>query len=152
MPSNSRLTFPASSSPSPEGGKEEGNALVEFIMLGTLLMIPTLYFLLSVFSLQSAAFAASNASSQALQYLQQAPEGQASSQLAAQVAQLAGQDFGVPAEDISTQLICAASCARGERMEVRVTVTAHLPLIPWVVSPSLATLESRAIAWGGNYS
>lgn len=152
MPSNNRLTLPASSSLPPEGGGEEGNALVEFIMLGTLLMIPTLYFLLSVFSLQSAAFAASNASSQALQYLQQVPEGQASSQVAAQVAQLAGQDFGIPAEDISTRLICAASCARGERMEVQVTVTAHLPLIPWVVSPSLATLESRAVAWGGNYS
>lgn len=134
------------------GEAEQGNALIEFIVLGTTLMIPTMYFLITVFTLQSAAFAASNAGQQSLQYLQQSRQehlGQGSAQA---IAELAASDYGIAAEHVKTQVSCAASCAQGEQMTVSVLVEVPLPLVPWPGAPSIATMTSEATSWGGNYS
>lgn len=132
--------------------QETGNALIEFIMLGSLLMIPTVYFLLSVFAMQSAAFAASNASAQALQVIQQLPPDQRSQATASSVAVMAASDFGLDSEHITTSLACQNTCAQGERMTVSVTVQVDLPLVPWPGAPTLANMTSQAISWGGIYS
>lgn len=140
---------PASGS---DGSGEAGNALIEFIMLGALLMIPTVYFLLSVFAMQSAAFAASNASAQALQVIQQLPPDQRSQSTASSVAVMAASDFGLDGNHITTTLGCENTCAQGERITVDVTVQVDLPLVPWAGAPTMANMTSRAISWGGNYS
>ncbi len=44
---------------------DEGNALVEFVYLGLLLMVPLVYVLLTVFQVQSAAFGVTEAARQA---------------------------------------------------------------------------------------
>ncbi|MFW0180179.1 hypothetical protein ACN082_08995 [Rothia sp. CCM 9417] len=135
-----------------ERSHEAGNALIEFIMLGALLMVPTVYFLLSVFAMQSAAFAASNASAQALQVIQQLPPDQRSQGTASSVAVMAASDFGLDGNHITTRLGCENTCAQGERVTVDVTVQVDLPLIPWAGAPTMANMTSRAISWGGNYS
>lgn len=132
--------------------EETGNALIEFIMLGSLLMIPTVYFLLSIFAMQSAAFAASNASAQALQVIQQLPPEQRSQATASSVAVMAASDFGLENRHITTALGCESTCAQGERMTVEVTVQVDLPLVPWAGAPTMASMTSRAISWGGVYS
>lgn len=131
---------------------EQGSALVEFIGLGALLMVPTVYFLLSVFSMQSAAFAASNASAHALQVIQFLPPEQRTQSAVQAVAALTASDFGLEAETITATLSCEDVCAQGERMTVDVTVEVGLPLVPWPGAPALATMTSQAVSWGGNYS
>ncbi len=51
--------------PEPTDG-EEGSALIEFVGLGVLLLLPLLYLLLSVFAVQRAAFAVTQAARDAL--------------------------------------------------------------------------------------
>lgn len=131
---------------------EQGSALVEFIGLGALLMVPTVYFLLSVFSMQSAAFAASNASSHALQVIQFLPPEQRNQSAVQTVAALTAGDFGLDANTVTATLSCEDVCAAGERMSVDVTVEVGLPLVPWPGAPTLATMTSQAVNWGGDYS
>ena len=131
---------------------EQGSALVEFIGLGALLMVPTVYFLLSVFSMQSDAFAASNASAHALQVIQFLPPEQRTQSAVQAVAALTASDFGLGAETITATLSCEDVCAQGERMSVDVTVEVGLPLVPWPGAPTLATMTSQAVSWGGDYS
>ena len=131
---------------------EQGSALVEFIGLGALLMVPTVYFLLSVFSMQSAAFAASNASAHALQVIQFLPPEQRNQSAVQAIAALTASDFGLGAETITATLSCEDVCAASERMTVNVTVEVGLPLVPWPGAPTLATMTSQAVSWGGDYS
>lgn len=131
---------------------EQGSALVEFIGLGALLMVPIVYFLLSVFSIQSAAFAASNASAHALQVVQFLPSEQRNQTAVQAIAALTASDFGLGAETITATLSCEDVCAPGERIIVDVTVEVGLPLVPWPGAPTLATMTSQAVSWGGNYS
>lgn len=131
---------------------EQGSALVEFIGLGALLMVPIVYFLLSVFSMQSAAFAASNASAHALQVIQFLPSEQRNQTAVQAIAALTASDFGLGAETITATLSCEDVCAPGERITVDVTVEVGLPLVPWPGAPTLATMTSQAVSWGGNYS
>ncbi|WP_237195454.1 pilus assembly protein TadE [Rothia nasimurium] len=131
---------------------EQGSALVEFIGLGALLMVPTVYFLLSVFAMQSAAFAASNASSHALQVIQFLPPEQRNQSAVQTVAALTAGDFGLDANTVTATLSCEDVCAAGERMSVDVTVEVGLPLVPWPGAPTLATMTSQAVSWGGDYS
>lgn len=131
---------------------EQGSALVEFIGLGALLMVPIVYFLLSVFSMQSAAFAASNASAHALQVIQFLPSEQRNQSAVQAVADLTASDFGLEADAVTATLGCEDVCAPGERITVDVTVEVGLPLVPWPGAPTLATMTSQAVSWGGNYS
>lgn len=132
--------------------REAGSALVEFIALSAMLMVPTVYFLLSIFAMQSAAFAASNSSAQAVQVLTLLPAEQRSSSAAQNIATLAASDFGIRPDQVSTSLACEATCAPGEKIVVEVSVTTDLPLVPWTNAPSMATMTSSATSWGGNYS
>ncbi|MDY6051539.1 MAG: hypothetical protein SPI83_03900 [Rothia sp. (in: high G+C Gram-positive bacteria)] len=131
---------------------DRGSALVEFIGLGALLMVPTVYFLLSVFAMQSAAFAASNASAHALQVIQFLPPEQRSQSAVQAVAVLTASDFGIDAGAVTATLGCEDTCAPGERVTVEVRVEVELPLVPWPGAPTLATMTSQAVSWGGDYS
>ena len=51
-------------------GGEEGSAIVEFLGLGITLLIPVLYGVLAIFSLQSSVMAAHAASAQVVLYVQ----------------------------------------------------------------------------------
>lgn len=144
--------IPPSRSRTPEDHPENGNALIEFIVLGTMLMLPTMYFLVTVFTLQAGAFAASNASQQSLQYLQQTSAENRSQGTAQTVAERAASDFGIDPGKVSTQLGCENTCGRGERLTVSVSIEVPLPLVPWPGAPSIATMTSQAISWGGIYS
>ena len=52
---------------------EEGSAIVEFLGLGITLLIPVLYGILTIFSLQSSVMAAHAASAQVVLYVQEQP-------------------------------------------------------------------------------
>ena len=106
---------------------EQGNALVEFVFLGMLLMVPLVYVLLTVFQVQSAAFGATEAARQAGRVFAvsaSADQGRASAGVAAGLA-MADQgihDSGPP------QITCSAGCLTPGST---VTVTMHyrVPLL-----------------------
>lgn len=152
FPHQPGLPHPGSTDSTQESHREAGNAIVEFIGLGAMLMIPTVYFLLSIFAMQAGAFAASHASTHALQVIQQVPEGQRSQAVAQKVAELAAGDYGLEGHRVTATLLCETTCGPADRIRVQVAVEVPLPLVPWSHAPTMATMTSEAISWGSDYS
>ena len=118
--------------------REEGSALVEFVGLGVLLLLPLLYLLLSVFSVQRAAFAVTQAAREAGRAYATAPSSSLAAERAHYAAQLALDSQGVSAA-VSVRYApegagCggagdgAASLRAGARFVVCVRSEAELPL------------------------
>jgi Flp pilus assembly protein TadG len=74
---------------------DEGSALIEFVGLAVLLLLPLIYLLLSVFSVQRAAFAVTQAAREAGRAYATAPSTAAATTRAAYAAQLALSSQGV---------------------------------------------------------
>lgn len=110
----------------------EGSALVEFLALSMLLMLPSLWFLLAIAQVQAAAYAAAGAADQAAKiYIgsEALPEQRAHRSELAVIAALA--DFGIEPEQATVDQHCSADCQEpgsivGFTVEVRVPV----PLVP----------------------
>lgn len=131
--------------------REHGNAMIEFIGLGLMLMIPTIYFLLSVFSVQSASMAANAASQQAVQMIQAHPIEQVNEASVTAAAHFAAADYSVDSNRVSVSVNCSGNCAAASSIRVDTRVEVALPLIPWVSGASFATVDSSAMVWGGKY-
>jgi len=76
---------------------DEGSALIEFVGLAVLLLIPLIYLLLSVFSVQRSAFAVTQAAREAGRAYATAPGMSAAATRAAFAARLAQSSQGVTA-------------------------------------------------------
>jgi Flp pilus assembly protein TadG len=74
---------------------EDGTATIEFVGVTLLLLLPLLYLLLAVFSVQRAAFAVTQAAREAGRAYSTAPTAAAGEQRAQYAAQLAMRDQGV---------------------------------------------------------
>ncbi len=131
--------------------KESGSALLEFLALGLLLLVPTLYFLLAVFSLQSGAMAANAASHQAIQLIQAAGYRSIEQAQLQQAAVFAASDYGVPADSVTIAASCLGDCSAQASIRVEVTVSLALPLLPGEGPGSMAQLHSHATSWVGKY-
>ena len=133
----------AASSQSPD----EGSAVVEFLGLGITLLIPIMYGVLTVFSLQASVMAAHSASAQVAQYVRELPKEQSLSQAQAnELATLVAQDYGVAASDISVALSCSSSCGSNDTIRVDVSVNARLPLVP--IGNGVVPVSSYSMSWG----
>lgn len=114
-------------------GDERGSASLEFITAGVLLIVPVVYLIVALSSLQAAAFATEGAARFAARAYVQAEDGAAGRRLAERAVGLALDDFGVQA-DANVVITCSPrpdDCAARESF-VTVTVEADvpLPLIP----------------------
>ncbi|HEX4017379.1 MAG TPA: hypothetical protein VHX15_11645 [Frankiaceae bacterium] len=117
---------------------DEGSALIEFVGLAVLLLIPLVYLLLSVFLVQRAAFAVTQAAREAGRAYVTAPSTTAAATRAAYAARLAlssqGVTAGVSLRYVATGSGCgsaadgAASLQPGARFVVCVRTQAALPL------------------------
>ena len=118
---------------------EEGSALIEFVGLGVLLLIPLIYLLLSVFSVQRAAFAVTQAAREAGRAYATAPGTTAANERADYAARLALRSQGVSAAASvryapagsgcgASSADGAASLTPGARFVVCVRTQAELPL------------------------
>ena len=107
---------------------DDGNALVEFTYLAVLLMIPLVYVLTTVFLVQRAAFAVTEAARQAGRAYVQAETPDEARAVAAAAADLAMGDQGIAA---SGPPVIEASDGLAPGATVRVTVVHEvtLPLI-----------------------
>lgn len=134
-------------------GDESGSALVEFVWLAMLLLVPLVYLLLAVFDVQRAAFgasAASRAAGRAYALADTDAEGLVRARAAVEVA-LADQGVDQPAD---LQITCdpAPPChRRGSTIIVRVSSRVTLPLVPAALgggAPGFAVASEHRVPIG----
>jgi Flp pilus assembly protein TadG len=107
---------------------DEGTAIVEFLWLGLLLLIPLAYLILSLFQLQRGAFAVADASRAAGRAWVSAPTGADRDQAATLAATLALKDEGLTLPDNGLALTCVNLCCPGTgSLHVTVSIDVTLP-------------------------
>lgn len=135
------------------GDGDEGSAVVEFVALGTLLLVPVVYFVLAVAQVQAGAFAVVAAAQQASQVLAQAEPGELSQAGLDAAAQLAAADQGFAPGQLAIRLECsdAACTTPGAVATVHSSLEVPLPLVPGFTGLSVAQLTSSATVVVGRY-
>ncbi|MGO4491662.1 hypothetical protein AB4Y86_06170 [Arthrobacter sp. 2YAF22_2] len=112
---------------------ERGSAVVEFTFLSLLLMVPVVYFIITVGQLQGGSFAVVGAAEQAAKVYVAQPDAASGRAAAEQAVQLALADHGHPAENASLETSCdPADCsAAGTAVTITVHLTVPLPYVPF---------------------
>lgn len=133
--------------------RDEGSAVVEFVALGTVLLVPVVYFVLAVAQVQSGAFAVVAAAQQAAQLLARAEPGELSEAGLDAAAQLAAADQGFAPDRLSIRLECSegACAAPGAVATVHASLDVPLPLVPGSTGLDVAVLTSSATVVIGRY-
>lgn len=131
--------------------REEGSAALEVLVLGVLLLVPLVYLVLTLASLQGAAFAAEGAARQAARALTLAAADADSGRAGADDAvAVALADWKVPRRGASVAVTCRPADCTAARSEVvvRVRVAAPLPLLPpglGLDAPGTIPVEAAAV-------
>ena len=124
---------------------ESGTALIEFIWLGLLLLVPLVYVMLSVFDAQRGAFAASSASRAAGRAFVLAPDQKTGEARAKEAARVALEDQGVEYGDADVDIDCEPrpdDClTSGSVITVEVVVQQPLPLVPSALGDSAPSVR-----------
>lgn len=139
----------------PAEAPARGSAVIEFVFLGVLLLLPVVYLIVALAQVQSAAFAATGAADQASKvYVKEATREQAELR-AEQAVLLALADFGLRPEQAKLRIACEPTdCqASGTRVTVALTIQVPLPLSPSLPGFKLtgATLEASASQMVGRF-
>lgn len=115
---------------SPAG--EGGSAIVEFVFLAVLLMVPLFYLVMTLSRIQAGAYAASTAAREAGRAYVTASGPAAAEERAAAAARIAFEDQGFREGETRLAMTCDGTpCLRADgRIEMSTTVTVPLPLIP----------------------
>ena len=121
--------------------RDHGRAIVEFLVVGLLLLVPVVYFVVTLSRVQAAAFAVSTASREAGRAFTTAVDEDGAYARAQAAARISFEDFDFGA-DGRVDLRCdGAPCLRPEgRVEVVATVNVRLPLVPDLLSGAIPTL------------
>lgn len=116
---------------SPAPRPDAGNALVEFLGVALVLLVPLVYLVLVLGRMQAGAFAVDGAAREAVRAVLAAPRTHADPEDAAQAAvaiALADQGF---VQDDALTLACDPACGRpGAQVAARVELAVDLPLVP----------------------
>jgi len=111
---------------------EHGSAVVEFVFLTVLLMVPLFYLVMTVSRVQAASYAASTAAREAGRVFVTAEDERAASARADAAARIAFEDQGFRTPEARLSIGCDGTpCLRPEgRVELTAVVTVPLPLVP----------------------
>jgi len=125
---------------------ERGSASLEFLTVGMILLVPLVYLVLAVASIQAAALGVEGAARQAARVAVLRADGADASVERAVAVVLA--DYGVDAGATSVDVTCSARCDQpGSRVIVHVRVTVPMPLVPEVLaSSSIGTVQLESSA------
>lgn len=136
------------------GRAEEGTAIVEFVWLAILLLVPLLYVLLAIFEVQRSAYAASAAARAATRAYVGAPAQEVAYARAVAAARLAFADQGIEAP-FELTVRCRPRPGRclapGSVVVADVRTRAALPLLPDFFSaqaPAVAISASHQSPYG----
>jgi hypothetical protein len=112
---------------------QRGSAVVEFTFLALLLMVPLVYFIVTVGQIQGGSFAVVGAADQAAKVYVAQPDPKAGRAAAEQAVVLALADFGQPAENARMEASCQPADCLGAGSAVTITVhlTVPLPFVPF---------------------
>lgn len=110
-------------------GAEEGSAVVEFIFLGVLLLVPLVYIIVAVAQVQGAAYAVVGAADHAAKVYAAAGSANAEAQARA-AAELAVTDFGLDPSGMDLDVACSPACLTpGSTVTVTVAFDVPLPVL-----------------------
>ena len=131
---------------------DEGSAIVEFLALGVVLLVPVVYLALVVGRVQAATYAADAAAREAARVLSVAPDeatGRAHAAAAVRLA-LLDQGFDVEPGAVTTVECSARPCLSPQgRVAVGVEVAVVLPGVPALLDgavPARVTVRSSQVA------
>lgn len=110
---------------------EEGSAIIEFIFLGVLMLVPLIYLVMTLARIQAGSYAVTTAAREAGRAYVTAAQGQDASARANAAADIAFGDQGFDGMG-SLEISCSTSpCLTPDaRIETTARVTVPLPLIP----------------------
>lgn len=110
---------------------EEGSAIIEFVFIGVLLLVPLIYLVMALGRVQAGSYAVTAAAREAGRAFVTAEQGDDAAGRARAAAEVAFADQGFDGEG-SLEIACSASpCLTPEgRVETTARVTVPLPLIP----------------------
>ncbi|HEU5042842.1 MAG TPA: hypothetical protein VFT75_01765 [Nocardioidaceae bacterium] len=128
---------------------QAGTALVEFVWLAILLLVPLLYIVLAVFEVQRSAFAVSAAARAAGRAFVLSPSESAASARAVAAARVAMADQDLDLDRASVAFTCApdpANClAPGSTVQVSVSYPVALPLVPSALGGNTPSIRVQAV-------
>lgn len=134
---------------------DKGSAVVEFVVLGVLLLVPVVYFVVTMGVLQGATYAAVGAADHAAKAFVGAPDVAAGRSRAEESVRVAVTDFGMETGKATVTVTCSrADCLEaGSAVTVRVEIEAPLPLAPALGERELAAgrVEASATQLVGRY-
>lgn len=145
------MTFPR------PGGADRGSALIEFVGASVILLLPLVYLLLTVFTVQRGAFAASQAAREAGRAFATAPSAAVGLARARYAAGIAFADQGIdraPALDFAEGSGCAGPPVRPQlRPGARYTVCVREPVaLPYADRGLFAHLVPARVQVVGRFS
>lgn len=123
---------------------DDGSAVLEFVTLGVLLLVPVVYLVICLGQVQAASFAVEGASREAARVLARAPQEQEGRRQVEAVVALALRDQGLAGPDDPRPVVvveCSARpCTEPEtRVSVSVSVDVVLPGVPAFVDAAVPT-------------
>lgn len=125
---------------------EQGSAIVEFVWLGLLLLVPLLYIVLAAFEVQRTAFASSAAARSATRAFVTSPDQATGHARAAAAARLAFRDQGL--DGASARITCrpepAVCLSPGSVVVATVDSRVKLPLVLGVFGSQTPSIEVAA--------
>lgn len=123
---------------------DEGNAIVEFVYLAVLLMVPLVYVLLTVFRVQGAAYAVSSAAREAGRVYATSDVIDEAGPRALVAGRLVMSDSNLRLAEQDLRISCSSDpcLAPGSRVNVVIVYDVSLPLLPRLFAGrSLATVQ-----------
>ena len=112
----------------PDG--DDGNAIIEFVYLAILLMVPLVYVLLTVFTVQRAAYAASSAAREAGRVFATSDSPEDAYERAFAAASIVMADSGLELSRQQLQIDCESCLEPGSTVPVVIEYDVGLPLLP----------------------
>jgi len=127
---------------------DSGNAMVEFVYLAVLLMVPLVYVLLTVFRVQGASFAASSAAREAGRVFATSDDVDAAGPRAMAAARIVMRDSNLDLDRRDVRISCSSNpcLAPGSTVDVEVAHDVSLPLLPQLFdgrAPATVRVTSR---------
>ena len=118
---------------------EQGSASLEFLTVGMLLLVPIVYLVLALASVQGGALAVEGAARQAARLAVQSGDLSRAEGAVDRAVRVTLADYGVDADAASVVIDCeSAACdAPGTRVRVSVEARVQLPLVPDVLELGL---------------
>jgi len=124
---------------------ESGSALIELTWLGLLLLIPLVYVVVTLVTVQRSAYGATEAARAAGRAFILSPDSTTARQRAFQAAEVAMRDQGVELAPADVLIRCGPtpdSCLQpGSTVQVEIALQVRLPLMPTVLGQSAASVS-----------